>query len=90
MDRSNVYDATPIFLTHAGQNPSGGVKCAGKIDGNHIVPLKPSDIQNMVETVEKAWGKVDILVNNAGIQHVSSIEDFPTDKWDDVIAINLS
>ena len=51
---------------------------------------KPSDIQNMVETVEKAWGKVDILVNNAGIQHVSSIEDFPTDKWDDVIAINLS
>jgi 3-hydroxybutyrate dehydrogenase len=51
---------------------------------------KPSDIQNLVETVEKAWGKVDILVNNAGIQHVSSIEDFPTDKWDDVIAINLS
>ena len=51
---------------------------------------KPSDIQDMVETVEKTWGKVDILVNNAGIQHVSSIEDFPIDKWDDVIAINLS
>jgi 3-hydroxybutyrate dehydrogenase len=51
---------------------------------------KPSDIQDMVESVEKAWGKVDILVNNAGIQHVSSIEDFPTDKWNDVIAINLS
>eukprot|EP01114_Cavostelium_apophysatum_P024267 TRINITY_DN9444_c1_g1_i1.p1 TRINITY_DN9444_c1_g1~~TRINITY_DN9444_c1_g1_i1.p1 ORF type:complete len:284 (+),score=51.56 TRINITY_DN9444_c1_g1_i1:39-854(+) len=41
------------------------------------------------ETV-KAFGTVDILVNNAGIQHVSKIEDFPVEKWDQIIAINLS
>ena len=51
---------------------------------------KPSEIQDLVDTVEKSWGQVDVLVNNAGIQHLSSIEDFPTEKWDDVIAINLS
>ena len=36
------------------------------------------------------FGRVDVLVNNAGIQHVSALEDFPTQKWDDVIAINLT
>ena len=51
---------------------------------------KPAEIEDMVRMVEKEWGTVDILVNNAGIQHVSSIEQFPVDKWDDVIAINLS
>jgi 3-hydroxybutyrate dehydrogenase len=51
---------------------------------------KPADIEDMVRMVEKEWGHVDILVNNAGIQYVSSIEQFPVDKWDDVIAINLS
>jgi len=51
---------------------------------------KPLEIQDLVETIEKSWGQVDVLVNNAGIQHVSAIEDFPTDKWDDVLAINLS
>ncbi len=39
---------------------------------------------------ERTLGKVDILVNNAGIQHVSPVEDFPADKWDAIIAINLS
>jgi 3-hydroxybutyrate dehydrogenase len=51
---------------------------------------KPLEIQDMVDSVKKSWGTVDILVNNAGIQHVSSIENFPTEKWDDVLAINLS
>jgi len=51
---------------------------------------KPLEIQDMVDSVKKSWGTVDILVNNAGIQHVCSIEDFPTEKWDDVLAINLS
>jgi 3-hydroxybutyrate dehydrogenase len=51
---------------------------------------KPADIEDMVRMVEKEWGHIDILVNNAGIQYVSSIEQFPVDKWDDVIAINLS
>jgi 3-hydroxybutyrate dehydrogenase len=51
---------------------------------------KPLEIKDLVDTVEKSWGNIDVLVNNAGIQHVSSIKDFPTEKWDDVIAINLS
>ncbi len=51
---------------------------------------KPAEIAAMVAETEKAFGKLDILVNNAGIQHVANIEDFPTEKWDAVIAINLS
>jgi len=51
---------------------------------------KPAEIAEMVATAEKAFGALDILVNNAGIQHVANIEDFPIDKWNAVIAINLS
>ncbi len=51
---------------------------------------KPAEIASMVAEAEKAFGKLDILVNNAGIQHVSPIEDFPIEKWDAIIAINLS
>ena len=50
----------------------------------------PAAIATMVADAEKAFGAVDILVNNAGIQHVSPIEDFPLDKWDRIIAVNLS
>ena len=51
---------------------------------------KPGEIAAMIAETEKEFGKLDILVNNAGIQHVANIEDFPTEKWDAVIAINLS
>jgi 3-hydroxybutyrate dehydrogenase len=51
---------------------------------------KPAEIAEMIKTAEKTFGSVDVLVNNAGIQHVSPIEDFPIDKWDAIIAINLS
>ncbi len=51
---------------------------------------KPAEIAAMIETAERAFGKVDILVNNAGIQHVSPVETFPVEKWDAIIAINLS
>ncbi len=44
----------------------------------------------MVATTEKEFGALDVLVNNAGIQHVANIEDFPVEKWDAIIAINLS
>jgi len=52
--------------------------------------LKPAEIAEMVALGEKTFGAVDILVNNAGIQFVSPIEDFPVEKWDAIIAINLS
>ena len=51
---------------------------------------KPAEIGGMIAAGEKAFGSVDILVNNAGIQFVSPIEDFPVEKWDQIIAINLS
>ena len=51
---------------------------------------KPAEIIGMIETVASEFGQVDILVNNAGIQHTAPIEKFPVDRWDAVIAINLS
>ena len=51
---------------------------------------KPEAIRTMVAQAERRFGQVDIVVNNAGIQHVSPIESFPAEKWDQIIAINLS
>jgi 3-hydroxybutyrate dehydrogenase len=51
---------------------------------------KPAEISGMVKLAEATFGRVDVLVNNAGIQHVAPIEEFPVDKWDAIIAINLS
>jgi 3-hydroxybutyrate dehydrogenase len=51
---------------------------------------KPDDIAAMIADTEKMFGSVDVLVNNAGIQYVSPIEDFPIEKWNQIIAINLS
>jgi 3-hydroxybutyrate dehydrogenase len=51
---------------------------------------KPAEIEAMMAYAAKEFGGVDILVNNAGIQHVASVEDFPVEKWDAIIAINLS
>jgi 3-hydroxybutyrate dehydrogenase len=51
---------------------------------------KPAEITDMVRATEKEFGSLDVLVNNAGIQHVANIEDFPIEKWDTIIAINLS
>jgi 3-hydroxybutyrate dehydrogenase len=51
---------------------------------------RPAEIGEMIGFGEKTFGSVDILVNNAGIQFVSPIEEFPIEKWDAIIAINLS
>jgi 3-hydroxybutyrate dehydrogenase len=51
---------------------------------------KGAEIAAMVKEAEGVFGAVDILVNNAGIQFVSPIEDFPVEKWDQIIAINMS
>lgn len=52
--------------------------------------LRHNQIAAMVERTERDFGSVDILVNNAGIQHVAPVEQFPIEKWDAIIAINLS
>jgi 3-hydroxybutyrate dehydrogenase len=51
---------------------------------------KPAEIEAMVRHAEATFGGVDILVNNAGIQHVARVENLPPERWDAVIAINLS
>ena len=51
---------------------------------------KPDEIAQMMQDAAARFGSVDILVNNAGIQHVATIEDFPIERWDAVIAINLT
>ena len=51
---------------------------------------KPAEIAAMCDKIKEDFGGVDILVNNAGIQHVSQVDEFPIEKWDAIIAINLS
>jgi 3-hydroxybutyrate dehydrogenase len=51
---------------------------------------KPADCRRLVERAAEEFGPVSILVNNAGIQHVARVEEFPTEKWDAILAINLT
>ncbi len=52
--------------------------------------MKPAEIRDMIAQAEKNNPQLDVLVNNAGIQHVSAVEEFPEEKWDAIIAINMS
>jgi 3-hydroxybutyrate dehydrogenase len=61
-----------------------------KVDYSAADMSKPAEIAAMVARAARDIGGVDILVNNAGIQHVAPVEEFPVEKWDAVIAINLS
>ena len=63
---------------------------AGKVVFSPANMIRPDEIATMAREAIDTFGAVDILVNNAGIQFVSPIQDFPTEKWDDIIAINLS
>ncbi len=51
---------------------------------------KPEQIADMIAYAQRTLGRIDILVNNAGIQHVAPVEDFPPERWDAILAINLS
>jgi 3-hydroxybutyrate dehydrogenase len=75
--------------------PKAEVAAAGKAHGVRVGyhgadMSKPAEIEAMMAYAAKDFGGVDILVNNAGIQHVANVEDFPVEKWDAIIAINLS
>ena len=78
--------ADAIEAERAGIETDFGVHC--RYSGADM--SKPTEIAAMVSEAEAAFGSLDILVNNAGIQHVSPVEDFPLEKWDQIIAINLS
>lgn len=79
-------DAAEIEKIRAGLESEFGVKALY----SPADMSKPAEIAAMVRDAEIAFGGVDILVNNAGIQFVSPVEDFPVEKWDQIIAINLS
>jgi 3-hydroxybutyrate dehydrogenase len=67
------------------------VAALGKIPGYHDADLRDvGQIEAMMRYAESTFGGVDIVINNAGIQHVAPVEQFPVDKWNDIIAINLS
>jgi len=79
-------DAHDIETLQAGLRSEFGVEVA-----YHGADMsKPADIEAMMKFAAEKFGAVDVLVNNAGIQHVANIEDFPVEKWDSIIAINLS
>jgi len=65
-------------------------RCGVKVRYSPADMSKPAEIRAMARAAEDAFGKVDIVVNNAGIQHVAPIESFPDEKWDAIVAINLS
>ena len=72
------------------QRAALSLKCGVNVAYHGADMTKPAAIADLVAKTKAAFGSVDILVNNAGIQHVAPIEDFPPEKWDAIIAINLS
>lgn len=73
------------------QGPKASIEALGAKALYHGADMSlPAEIAAMMAFAAAEFGRVDILVNNAGIQHVAKIEDFPVDRWDAVIAINLS
>jgi 3-hydroxybutyrate dehydrogenase len=83
---NGLGDADAIERTRAALAHAHGVGVAF----NGADMTKPAEIAALYEAAKAAFGDIDIVVNNAGIQHVSPVEDFPIDKWDAIIAINLS
>ncbi|HYC25869.1 MAG TPA: 3-hydroxybutyrate dehydrogenase [Roseiarcus sp.] len=83
---NGMGEPAEIEKARAGLEKEFGVKAI--YDGADMA--KPAEIAALVAGAQKRFGSLDILVNNAGIQFVSPIEDFPIEKWDAIIAINLS
>jgi 3-hydroxybutyrate dehydrogenase len=73
------------------EGPKSEVSALGVKVAYHGADMsKPAEIEDMMKFAAAQFGRVDILVNNAGIQHVAPVHDFPPEKWDAIIAINLS
>jgi 3-hydroxybutyrate dehydrogenase len=73
------------------EGPKREIAALGVKVGYHAADMsKPAEIEAMMRYAAESFGRVDVLVNNAGIQHVAAIEDFPPERWDAIIAINLS
>lgn len=83
---NGLGDPSEIERTRADLEASSGVRVL-----YHPADMtRGEEIADMIAFAERELGRLDILVNNAGIQHVESVEHFPTDQWEKIIAINLS
>ena len=73
------------------EGPKAAIAALGAQVAYHGADMsKPAEIEAMMAFAAATFGGVDVLVNNAGIQHVADVEDFPVERWDAIIAINLS
>jgi 3-hydroxybutyrate dehydrogenase len=73
------------------EGPQAQIRALGARVAYHGADMgKPAEIEAMMKFGADTFGRVDVLVNNAGIQHVAAVEEFPPEKWDAIIAINLS
>ncbi len=73
------------------ERPKAQVEALGVKVGYHGADMsKPAEIEAMMAYIDQDFGGCDILVNNAGIQHVANVDEFPPEKWDAILAINLS
>ncbi|HHT1051297.1 TPA: 3-hydroxybutyrate dehydrogenase [Raoultella ornithinolytica] len=84
---------TQLILNGFGDSASARAEVAqiGKTPGYHDADLRDvQQIEAMMAYAEAQFGGVDIVINNAGIQHVAPVEHFAVEKWNDIIAINLS
>lgn len=83
---NGLGDPSEIERTRAEMEAS----CGARVRYHAANMLKGDEIADLVAFAKHQLGRLDILVNNAGVQHVEAVEKFPTDKWEQIIAINLS
>lgn len=83
---NGLGDPVAVEQTRAGLAAETGVN----VDFNGADLSRPDDIAGLIDAATAAHGPIDILINNAGIQHTDRIEDFPPEKWNAILAVNLS
>lgn len=83
---NGLGDTRAIEAERAQMEKSTGAK----IGFNGADMTKPDQIAAMIDETKQIFGSVDIIVNNAGVQHVAPVDEFPPEKWDQIIAINLT
>lgn len=86
-----VRDGYQVVLNGMGDAGEIATLCNQLAAVHHPANMKnPDEVADLVNSTHTRFGRLDVLINNAGVQHVAAVEDFPLNKWDDIIAVNLS